>query len=288
MGKKKISIIFPAYQEEEAIVEVLERTKKTMDSSEYDYEIIVVDDGSTDSTSEKAQSVPGVKVVRHESNRGVGAARNTGILAASGSIVVFSDADGTYPVEDIPKLVKEIGKYDMVIGARIKESGTLPWLRKPVKDFIRKLASWMSEVDIPDLNSGLRAIKKNVALRYMHLLPEGHSWVSTITLACLSDKRPVKFIPIDYHPRKGKSTFHPIKDTMNYLGLVIRCICWFNPLKVFLPITLISLTVTVAFVLYHLILDRRITLGGLLLMISSLQLIALTLIADMIAKTRAR
>ncbi len=157
-----VSIVIPVYNEEEAIGDDLDLIKRTMDASGHSYEIIVVNDGSTDGTVDLGSSRPWVKLVHHERNRGNGAARSTGMKAAQGDIVIMTDGDGTYPNQEMPKLLEHMVQYDMVIGARIKEMGTMRWLRTPAKWFIRRLASYLTETEIPDLNSGLRAFRKDV------------------------------------------------------------------------------------------------------------------------------
>jgi len=244
-----ISIIIPMYNEEEAIGGDLDTIIQTMSGSDVPWEIIVVDDGSTDASAEIVQQREGVRLIQHPYNRGTGAARTTGLQHARGDVIVMTDGDGTYPNQDIPRLLTHIGEpsalgpedqgYDLVIGARTMETGSLKWLRSPAKLFIRLLASYMTGVGIPDLNSGLRAFKKGAAERFLDILPTTHSWVGTQTVAFLSEGYAVKFIPIDYYKRKGsRSSFHPITDTYNYLSLVVRTIMYFNPLKVFLPVAL--------------------------------------------------
>lgn len=235
-----VSIVIPAYNEEAALGDDLDLIWRTMTATGRPFEVIVVDDGSTDRTAAIVAARPGVRLLQHPYNRGTGAATNTGIRAARGEIVVMTDGDGSYPNQDIPRLLAEIEQhgYDMVIGARISEKGTLKPLRIAAKEFIRRLACYLTETHIPDLNSGLRAFKKSIALEFMGILPFGHSWVSTITIAALVNGYTVKFIPIDYYPRKGKSSFHPIKDTYGYLLMVIRSVMYFNPLKVFFPVSL--------------------------------------------------
>ena len=206
-----VSVVIPVYNEEEAIGGDLDLIKKTMDAAGLAYEIIVVNDGSTDRSVEIVSSRPYVKLVHHERNRGNGAARTTGMKAAKGDIIIMTDGDGTYPNQDMPKLLEYMNQYDMVIGARVKEMGTVKWLRTPAKWFIRRLASYLTETEIPDLNSGLRAFRKDLAFKYLHILPNTHSWVSTITIAFLSDGYSVKFVPIDYYKRKGESKFHPLQ-----------------------------------------------------------------------------
>lgn len=233
-----VSVIIPVYNEEEAIGDDLDLIIRTMKASGYPYEVIVVDDGSTDGTAQIVAQREGAVLLRHPENRGTGAARTTGLKHAQGEIIVMTDGDGTYPNHDIPRLLAFMGEYDMVIGARQKEMGTYRWLRAPAKFFIGGLASYLVGKRIPDLNSGFRAFKREMALGFLGLLPNTQSWVGSITLAFMSRGYAVKFIPIDYYKRKGKSKFHPLADSYNYLTLVIRTIMYFNPLKVFLPVSL--------------------------------------------------
>ncbi len=281
----KISVVIPAYNEEEAIGKVLQELIETLRGGPCPWEVIVVDDGSSDRTGDIASRFSEVKVIRHPHNMGGGLARNTGIRAASGDIVVIADGDGTYPVQDIPRLVEGLEGCDMVVGARIREAGTLKFLRVPSKFFIRKLAEFISGSRIPDLNSGMRAFKREAILPYLHMLPHGHSWVSTVTLTFLTNGHPVKYVPIDYYPRKGKSTFHPIKDTGNYIMTVFRTITWFSPLKVFLPLAsllfLTGLGKLIADVVRY---NWRVTASTVMLVLGGLQILVLGLIADMIAK----
>ncbi len=282
-----ISIVIPMYNEETAIGGDLEGIQDTMADSGLAYEIIVVDDGSTDNSAEIVRGFEGVQLIQHPRNRGTGAARTTGLRAARGEIVVMTDGDGTYPNHEIPKLVEIVQSgYSLVIGARQREAGTLPWLRAPAKWFIRQLASYLTATRIPDLNSGLRAFDRETVLRYVHLLPTTHSWVSTITIALLSDGYPVTWHPIDYYPRKGHSSFHPFTDTYNYISLVVRSVTYFNPLKVFLPISLFFLVVGFGkmirdFIHYQGFYVPAITLT---LLVTGIQLIAIGMLADLIVK----
>jgi len=285
----RVSIVVPTYNEEEAIGGDIEVIQETMDASRWEYELIVVNDASTDGTARVVRGYDRVKLLEHEQNRGGGFSRNTGIKASTGDVVVVTDGDGTYPNQDMPRLLEmmEEKNSDMVVGARIKEAGTLKFLRLPAKWFIRKLASWMSGFHIPDLNSGLRAIRKDVFMKYMELLPWGHSWVSTITLALLSSGYNVNYLDIDYYPRKGTSTFHPIKDTLGYITLVIRTVTWFNPLKVFMPMALVVGLVGVGRLIYDLITQPlHVTPSAVILIIAAIQVAMLGLLADLIVKRR--
>jgi len=281
-----VSIIIPVYNEEQAIGDDLDLIIKTMEATNYDYEIIVVDDGSTDSSADIARQRSQVRLIRHPYNRGTGAARTTGVEQAKGDVIVMTDGDGTYPNQDIPRLLGYMDEYDMVVGARRRESGTLRWLRSPVKHLIRLLASYLVGIRIPDLNSGFRAFKKDLARKYLSILPRTHSWVSTITIAFLSDGHTVKHVPIDYYPRKGRSTFRPVADTYNYLSLVARTIMYFDPLKVLLPVALLLGTVAVAKLVRDLVTYRTFYIPGdtLLIVFVAAQVFVIGLLADLIVR----
>lgn len=238
-----ISVVVPVYNEEAALEDDLRVILATMEAYGQPFEVIVVDDGSTDGSAAVAGRFPRITLLRHPYNRGTGAALMTGISAAKGEVVVMTDADGTYPNQEMPRLLNSIGEYDMIVGARTSEQGTLKALRVPAKLLIRWLASYLTNTRIPDLNSGLRAFKREIVRQFYPILPFGHSWVSTITLAFLSGGYTVKYVPIEYYPRKGRSSFRPVADTYSYLTLVVRATMYFNPLKVFFPAAFILLFV---------------------------------------------
>ena len=233
----EVSIVIPAYEEEDGIGKVIEAVQAVMRETPYRYEILVVDDGSRDRTADVARA-HGVRVCQHRANYGSGAARKTGILEAHGALIVMLDADGTYPADAIPHLLAHLPAYDQVIGARQREQATHRMLRTMAKTLIRCMASYLVGQPIPDLNSGLRAFKKEVMLRYMYLVPDGFSCVSTMSLAFLANKHPVAYVPIAYFARVGRSKFHPIKDTYHYILTVIRVVTYFHPLHVFIPVNI--------------------------------------------------
>jgi glycosyltransferase involved in cell wall biosynthesis len=236
----EVSVVLAAYNEEGCIQEELDKVRTALEASPFSYEIIVVDDGSTDSTARIVRQCAGVELIRHRVNQGSGAARKTGTLAARGEFVVWSDVDLTYPNQRIPDLVQHLIHVDadQVVGTRDSERGTMKVLRVPAKYFIRKLACYLTGTHIPDLNSGLRVFRREVALRYIDLLPKGFSCVTTITLAFLCNGHRVEYLPIRYAKRAGKSKFHPVKDTYRYITQVARMITYFEPLKIFLPVSL--------------------------------------------------
>lgn len=236
-GKCEVTIVIPAFNEAQGISKVISDVRATMEKTSYTYEILVVDDGSKDGTGAMAEEA-GARVIRHQENRGSGASRKTGIKAARGRLIVMIDGDGTYPAEPIPYMLSLLKDYSQVIGARKVEKGTHRFLRTIAKEAIRRLAVLLVRRPIPDLNSGLRAFRKEDIMQFMHLIPDGFSCVSTMTLAFMSNNLAVKFIPIDYFSRLGKSKFHPIKDTYRYILTVLRIITYFAPLNVFMPVAI--------------------------------------------------
>ena len=204
-----MSIILPVYNEVEHLEQEVDRVRAAMDASEYSYEIIIVDDGSSDGSGELALTLPDVRVIRFLQNRGSGSARKAGTAAARGRVTVWTDVDMTYPNDTIPQLVKELDGYDQVVGARTTEEGTMKSLRVPAKWFIRKLASFLTKTKIPDLNSGFRAFRTDVARQYLRHLPPGFSCVTTMTMTFLSGGYSVKYIPIEYGKRAGQVEVPP-------------------------------------------------------------------------------
>ena len=235
----KFSLIVPVYNEKESVAGTIDKLIKTP-WQEFP-EIIIVDDGSDEKISNNFASVEKVKIIRHEQNRGYGAALKTGIKNAGYDIIAITDADNTYPNERIPELVEmfEKGNFDMVVGARVGENVKIPLIRRPAKWSISKLANYLTEAKIPDINSGLRVMKKKVVEEYLNILPDGFSFTSTITLAMLTNSYKVEYVPIDYFERKGKSKIRPIHDTLNFIQLIIRTALYFNPLKIFIPLSLV-------------------------------------------------
>ena len=202
-GALDVSVVLPIYNERGHLRTEIDRIRAALTASPYSFEIIVVDDGSNDGSEVDLPTIEGIRLLRHPHNRGSGAARRTGTTAARGRVVVWTDVDMTYPNDEIPQLVKELDGFDHVVGARRTEEGTLRFARVPAKWFIRKLASYLTDTDIKDLNSGLRAFRRDVAMQYVHHLPAGFSCVTTLTMSFLSNGYSVKYVPIDYFPRAG-------------------------------------------------------------------------------------
>jgi glycosyltransferase involved in cell wall biosynthesis len=247
-------VVIPAYNEEDGVRTQVEAVQDVLCSHGIAHEIIVVDDGSEDRTAEQALQA-GARVLRHPQNRGYGAALKTGITAAPYDTVVIIDADGTYPADAIPELLDRAHEYDMVVGARTAANAKVPFVRKPAKWFLRTLASYLAGQTIPDLNSGLRVMRKPLVERYEHILPSGFSFTTTITLSLLCNNHLVYFHPIGYNRRIGKSKIRPI-DTYHFLLLILRTIVYFNPLKVFLPVGAVLFLLGVGKSIYDLFLGN--------------------------------
>jgi glycosyltransferase involved in cell wall biosynthesis len=280
-----VSIILPVFNEVEHLKAEVDRIRAAMDASEYSYEIIVVDDGSTDGSGAFAATIDGLRVIRFLQNRGSGSARKAGTGAARGRVTVWTDVDMTYPNDTIPHLVKELDGYDQVVGARRSEEGTMKALRVPAKWFIRRLASFLTKTNIPDLNSGFRAFRTDVARQYLRHLPEGFSCVTTMTMTFLSGGYSVKYIPIDYAKRAGQSKFHPIKDTRRYGTQVVRMVLSYNPLRIFLPVGLTLLAGGVGKVAYDFVnYSFHLSTNTLLLLFAAFQVIAIGLLADLVVR----
>jgi glycosyltransferase involved in cell wall biosynthesis len=281
-----VSIVLPVYNERGHLRTEIDRIRVAMDASSYTYEIIVIDDGSDDGSEQDLLTIEGIRLIRHRFNRGSGAARRTGTTAAHGRVVVWTDVDMTYPNDRIPELVDELDGWDHVVGARRTEEGTLRAFRVPAKWFIRKLACYLSGTDIPDLNSGLRAFRRDVAMQYVHHLPKGFSCVTTLTMSFLSNGYSVKYVPIDYFPRAGRSKFHWWKDTRRYLLQVVRMSLSYEPLKVFLPLGLTLFTVGLGKLVFDWIdKDFRLAANTLLILLGSLQAITVGLLADLVVRS---
>jgi len=234
--KPLVSIVLPAFNEEKVIQSLIIDIKKVITRlPAYRFEMIVVDDASTDKTGKLARKT-GVKVITHPANKGSGGSRKTGIRAAKGEIILMMDVDGTYSPSDISKVLAYFPVFDQVIGERKKEAGTYRLLRSFTKSAIRALASYLTETKIPDLNSGMRAFKKEIMKKYLWLIPDGFSCVTTMTMSFLANGHRVKWVPISYKPRIGKSKFHPFKDTYKFFLTVVRMTLIYNPLKIFMPI----------------------------------------------------
>jgi polyisoprenyl-phosphate glycosyltransferase len=276
-----VSIVIPTYNEEEAIGAVIDDVRNAMNATQYAFEILVVDDCSRDGTVKIAQSKK-VRIIQRKRNGGSGASRKTGIRAARGEYIAMLDADGTYTAADIPKMLDMLPEWDQVNGARTTEEGTMRALRVPAKWFIRHLAIYLSGVHIPDLNTGLKAFKRSVMMKYLWVMPEGFSCVTTMTLAFLCNGYAVTWIPTEYHKRIGESKFHPIKDTSKYFATVVRMVMYFNPLRVFMPLSLTVFLLGALRSAFSYMLVSRLREADIILILGGILIGMMGLLADLI------
>jgi glycosyltransferase involved in cell wall biosynthesis len=284
----RFSVIVPCYNEQMAIVETVRELRGVLADSG-PYELIVVDDGSDDDTAAHLDNLAAqdanLRIVRHESNRGYGGALKSGLRVADAPLIVITDADGTYPNDRIPELlsIAETERADMVVGARVGENVEYSRVRSIPKYFLRRYASWVANQEIPDINSGLRVFRRQVALDFKNIFPDGFSFTTTITLAMLTTAKVVIYVPIDYSKRVGTSKIRPIRDTLNFVQLIVRTGMYFAPMRVIFPIGLVlGLLFLVSFA-------ADIWMGNLnertlLLLLFSMNTVMFALLADMIDK----
>src|SRR5215207_3464830 len=255
-----VSVVLPCYNERDHVELEIKRISAALQEAGLSYELICVDDGSTDGTRDILAATPGIRAILLPRNEGSGTARRIGTQQARGQVV----------------------------GARRTEAGSHKLFRVPAKWAIRRLACWLTNTPIPDLNSGLRAFKRSVAQPYLRLLPAGFSCVTTITLAFLSNGHPIKYVPIDYVKRSGRSKFHPLKDAYNYLIQVLRMIMYFNPLRVLMPVALTLMAATAAKLVFDLIVHNlRVTGSTVLVGLAALNIMAIALLADLVVRRTA-
>lgn len=287
-----LTIIVPVYNEEKSIrssVQELTGVAETIRKDGIQTEIIFVNDGSTDQSRDMLEETckdTGCIVIHHALNRGYGAALKTGVHNSKHDTLCIVDADGTYPFGKIPQLLEQHYRdgNDMVVGARVNKDVNISWIRRPAKWFLTVLASFLSGVKIPDLNSGLRIMRKTVVEKYLRLLPNGFSFTSTITLAMLTNAYNVSYVPIDYYKRKGNSKIKPIQDTLNFIQLILRMVLYFDPLKIFLPIGVPMILFGFLYILYQVIVFRDIGTVSVIISLAGIELLAIGMIADLIDK----
>ena len=242
--QSSVSVLIPAHNEEASLADTIASIGKHRPLFS-EMEIIVINDGSQDRTGDIARSLP-VTLIEHKTTRGYGASLKDGLRIAKGDLILIVDADGTYPLEEIPSLAAAVGDLDMIVAARTGDQVHIPFFRRVGKWIITQLAEYLSSQKIPDLNSGFRIFRKDIALRFMAMYPDGFSFTTTITLAMLTNHYRVQFLPINYRKRVGKSSIHPIRDFINFTILIIRICACFKPLNVFVPPALLLILLGVA------------------------------------------
>jgi glycosyltransferase involved in cell wall biosynthesis len=283
---KLVSIIIPAYNEEANIQSVINELQTLLRQHDVFPEIIVVDDGSSDMTGRVARAA-GARVIQHRSNRGYGASLKTGISAATHEIIGIIDADGTYPAKYLPELLAELEHADMVVGARTGQNVHIPLVRRPAKWVLKHLANYVSNARIPDLNSGLRVFRRDVAMQYFPILPNFFSFTTTITMAMHCDNYAVTYVPIDYRKRNGHSKIVPW-DAGSFAILILRTAMLYRPLRVFLPLALLCLSYGLIKMTVDLFRDPNISASALLALVSTLLIVLIGMLGDSIATRLGR
>ena len=285
MSAIKYSVVIPVRNEEEVIDEVINEVKEALNTLDCPYEIIVIDNVSTDKTVDIVKKHSDVRLIQHESDKGYGGSIKEGVKVAKSDNVIIIDGDGTYPAGDIPKLVSYIGQYDLVSGARVGKGVSISVIRRIGKFFHHRLINFLAGERIPDMNSGLRVFKRDVFLRYYHLYPSGFSISTTFLLACLLNDHPVKFVNIEYFPRKGRSKINIFRDGLNFILLILRSVTYFNPLKIFIPLSIfffVAAIFTAFFSMFYL--DSFMDVTTMILLITSVLVFLFGLFADAISK----
>jgi glycosyltransferase involved in cell wall biosynthesis len=232
------SLIIPCHNEGASIRDTVVAAMKTLEQACGSFEIIVVDDGSTDDSPQILQQLKNthVQVITHPSNLGYGACLKSGIAGSRHPWIGICDGDGTYPVDRFPELFEFAGDHDMVVGERTGKIRAIPLMRRPAKWFLNKYASFLVNRRIRDVNSGMRIFKRESVLKYWSIFPDGFSFTTTQTLAMIMGNHPIKYHPVDYRKRRGRSKIRPLRDTYNFIMLIMRTAMLFNPLRVLMPL----------------------------------------------------
>jgi glycosyltransferase involved in cell wall biosynthesis len=277
-----LSIVIPAYNEGDAVGAVIGKLRALRPEAE----IVVVDDGSKDDTAQAAAEA-GARVVRHPYNKGNGAAVKTGLRNARGDVVLLLDADGQHPAEDIEHVLAGVGEYDLVVGARTRQSET-SWVRDLGNGIFNGLGSYLAGRKIPDLTSGFRAMKRDLVMEFIHLLPNLYSYPTTTTLSFIKAGYNVQFVPITARKGTGRSNTKIIRDGIRAIVIIFRMITLFAPMKIFLPLSAVLFVLGILYGLVNIFIWGlgRIPNGSVLLILSSLFIFLFGLISEQIAAMR--
>jgi len=268
---------------------------KFLSGQDLRFEIITVDDGSTDNTLEVLKDLKNrypdhLCVAHHLSNRGNGAALRTGIRLARGSVVVTMDADGQHAPEDILKLIEHMPPYDLVVGCRADGYEGV-WYRNLANHFYNRFASWLTKADIKDLTSGFRAMRREIAMHFLPLFPDGFSAPTTTTMAFLKAGYNVTFVPVHVGRRSyGESKIRIWEDGARFVMVILRMIMLYDPLRIFLPLGLVLFALGVLGWLLGILVASRLVIpnSAILAFSSALMIWLLGLVSDQIAGSRVQ
>lgn len=281
--KQSLSIIIPAHNEEKIIGKTIESLKNELSKiPELEYEIIIINDASTDKTIDVLGKIEGIKIINHTQNKGYGASLKSGIKEAKFGKLLFFDADGQHKSEYIREMLKYANDFDMVSGARTGYKG--PIIRQPGKKILHWLANYLSRQEIPDLNCGLRIVKRERILEFMHLLCDGFSFSTTSSLLFLTEGMSVKYVPITINKREGKSKVRP-KHAFDTLIFILRVILLTSPLRVFLPISIFLFILGGASLIQNIIYEN-ISDATILLFTSAILIFFFGMLADQVSAIR--
>lgn len=264
-----ISVVIPAFDEEAAIADTVRRIGEVLVASgEQGYEIIVVDDGSTDRTGEIA-AAHGARVLRKLQNLGYGNSLKLGIRAALHDTIVITDADGTYPIDSIPVLLAKYREgYHMVVGARTGEHYRESLIKSPLRRMLKWLVEFTAGRRIPDINSGLRVFSKADSIPFFDHLCDGFSFTTSITLGYMLRMKYVEYLPIPYHKRIGRTKVRLVRDSLRTLQFIVQAILYYNPMKIFLVLAMLTAGIGIVMVFagffFHLITAALLGVGGIL------------------------
>lgn len=278
------TVIIPAYREEGSIGDVVKHLLVALPDITNSFELIVINDGSDDATAQRAMAA-GARVISHPYNKGYGASLKTGIRAAKGQSVVFMDADGQHRTTDLPLLLNNRAHYDMVVGSRAGTAGSPLW-RKPGKKILGWIVNRLSGHKVPDFNSGFRAIDRRLALRILPLMPDGFSFSTTSTIACFRGGFTVGYVPIQVQPRTMGVSSVTVNDGFRTLLLIIRLVTIFAPLRVFLPVSALTLAVGAFFVGQAYLTIGEASLKGILMILAALHFFLFGLLMDQVSALR--
>lgn len=274
------SIVIPAYNEGP----VIGRVVSTLAGSARWHEILVVDDGSTDETG-TAAGRHGATVIRHPYNKGNGAAVKSGIRRASGEYTLIIDADGQHQPDDALRLVGRLGEFDLVVGARNGRTHASP-ARRLGNRILNWFAGYLSGTRIPDLTSGFRAARTEYLREFIHLLPNGFSSPTTITLSFLKAGYNVAFEPIDAAARVGRSKIKLLSDGLTFLLIIFRVITIFSPLRIFFPISAAAFVLGSAYAVWTIATQSHVTNSSVLLIMLAVVVFLVGLVSEQIASLR--
>jgi glycosyltransferase involved in cell wall biosynthesis len=288
MDSLTLSVIIPVYNEEASIAVTVAAIDEVLATNGVSFEIIAVNDGSTDGSGQRlheaAAQVASLRVIEHEENIGYGAAIKTGILEARSDTILIIDADQTYPVDQIPALLEQARDADMVVGSRTGPETHIPLIRKPAKYILKLLVEFLTGRKIPDMNSGFRIFPKQLARTFFHMLPDGFSFTTTITILAFHHGYRVRYVPVNYFKREGTSKIRPIRDTLNFLQLILRTVLYVSPLKIFVPASLFFLAISLVLYIIRVLFGPAFLVTIVLTFFCGFQLLVVGMLADLIDK----